>query len=128
MPRTKSGSTRCHSDSLKLTDYAVLVPITVQVQHHDITFISSEAVERATLQILGQVMTSSGRVADIFEDTVKVQYPAGSRPRIRSTTYQKFIALAPGEYWLDLVIKDVSGDKVGSQHHRFAVLETGIAH
>ncbi|HYL95422.1 MAG TPA: hypothetical protein VET69_06420, partial [Terriglobales bacterium] len=115
------------TNSLKLTDYTALVPITVQVQNHDVTFTSSEGVEGATLQIFGRVMTSSGRVADIFEDTVKVQYPAGSRPPIRATSYQKFVALAAGEYWLDLVIKDVSGDKVGSQHHRFAVLETGIA-
>ena len=115
------------TNSLKLTDYTALVPITVQVQHHDITFISSEAVERATLQILGRVMTSSGRVADIFEDTVKVEYPAGAGAPGRTTSYRKVLPLPPGEYWLELVIKDVSGETIGSRRHRFVVLDTVMA-
>jgi hypothetical protein len=108
---------------LKLTDYAVLVPITIQIQNHDITFTSSEGVERATLQILGRVVTLSGRVVDIFEDTVKVEYPAGAAAPGRPTSYRKVLPLPPGEYWLELVIRDVSGEKIGSQQHRFVVTD-----
>ena len=113
-------------DSLKLTDYTVLVPITVQVQDRDITFTSSEGVERAILQIFGRVATSSGRVTDTFEDTVHVEYPAGTGVSPQNpTSYHKVLPLAPGEYSLALVIKDVSGDKIGSEQHRFVVLDTG---
>jgi GWxTD domain-containing protein len=117
---------RIQTDSLKLTDYTVLVPITVQVQNHDITFTGSERVERATLQILGRVMTLSGWVANIFEDTVKVEYPAGAGVPGRPTSYRKVLPLPPGEYWLELVIKDVNGEKIGSRQHRFVVRDTQI--
>jgi hypothetical protein len=110
------------ADFLKLTDYTVLVPITVQVRSRDLTFTSSEGVERATLQIFGRAVTSRGHVADTFEDTVRVEYPAGVAVSPQNpTNYRKVLPLSPGEYWLDLVIKDVSGDKVGSRQHRFVV-------
>lgn len=115
------------TNSLKLTDYTVLVPITVQVQNQDITFTSSEGVKRAILQIFGRVVTSSGRVTDTFEDTVRVEYPVAAGAPGRPTSYRKVLPLPPGEYWLELVIKDVSGDKVGSQPHRFVALDTGTA-
>lgn len=110
------------TDFLKLTDYTVLVPITVQVRNRDLTFTSSEGVERATLQIFGRAVTSTERVADTFEDTVRVEYPAGVAVSPQNpTSYRKVLRLSPGEYWLDLVVKDVSGDKVGSRQHRFVV-------
>jgi GWxTD domain-containing protein len=110
------------TDLLRLTDFTVLVPITVQVRNPDITFVNGEGAERATLQIFGRVTRSSGRVLDTFEDTLVIDYPAGTGiPPESESSYQKVLALQPGDYWLDPVIKDVNGDKISGRQERLVV-------
>ena len=103
-------------DFVKVTDDTVLVPITVQVKNKDVTFVKEDEVQRGTVNIFGRVTTLTDRVAQTFEDTVQVDVPAELLPQTldNSSVYWKALPLRPGRYRLDLVVKDVHGDRVGT--------------
>jgi GWxTD domain-containing protein len=103
------------ADFVKVTSDTVLVPVTVQVKDRDVTFVNKDGVQRGTVNIFGRVSTLSGRVAQTFEDTVQADIPAELLPKMaeNSQVYSKALPLRPGRYRLDLVVKDVNGDRVG---------------
>ncbi len=104
------------ADFVKVTSDTVLTPITIQIKNRDITFQNKDGVQRGTVNIFGRVTTLSGRIAQTFEDTVQVDVPAELLPKTaeNSQVYWKALPLKPGHYRLDIVVKDVSGDRVGN--------------
>jgi GWxTD domain-containing protein len=104
-------------DFVKITSDTVLVPITVQLKNRDITFNDKEGVQHGVVNIFGRISTLSGKVAQTFEDSVVADVPAELLPReIESLKiYAKSVPLRPGRYKLDLVVKDVNGDRVGTR-------------
>jgi hypothetical protein len=86
------------------------------MKNRDITFNTKDSVAAGVVNIFGRVTTLTGRVAQTFEDTVSVQQPAELLPRILDSdnVYWKALPLRPGRYRLDLVLKDVNSDRVGS--------------
>jgi GWxTD domain-containing protein len=104
------------SDFVRVTGDTVLVPITIQIKNRDITFANKDGVQRGVVNIFGRVTTLSGRTAQTFEDTVQADVPAELLAKAveSSQIYWKAIPLRPGLYRLDLVIKDVNGDRVGT--------------
>jgi GWxTD domain-containing protein len=104
------------SDFVKVTADTVLVPITIQIKTKDMTFIQKEGIQRASVNIFGRISTLSGRVASTFEDTVGVDEPNELLEKALLTTqiYWKAIPLKPGMYKIDVAVKDVNGDRVGT--------------
>ncbi|HKD84899.1 MAG TPA: GWxTD domain-containing protein [Terriglobales bacterium] len=104
------------TDFVKVTGDTVLVPVTLQMKNKDITFISKDGIQRGTVNIFGRVTGITGRVAQTFEDTVQVDVPQEllEQELNRSKLYWKAIPLRPGRYRLDIVVKDVNGDRVGT--------------
>jgi GWxTD domain-containing protein len=104
------------SDFVKVTSDTVLVPITIQLKTKDMTFIQKEGIQRAAVNIFGRITTISGRVATTFEDTVGVDEPNELLEKALLTTqiYWKAVPLKPGMYKIDVAIKDVNGDRVGT--------------
>jgi len=104
------------TDFVKVTSDTVLVPITVQVRNKDVTFVEKQGVQTATINIFGRLTTLTGRVAQTFEDTVLVQTPAELLPKEQEkpSVYWKAVPLRSGRYRLDIVLKDVNGDRMGS--------------
>ncbi|MBI3477743.1 MAG: GWxTD domain-containing protein [Acidobacteria bacterium] len=104
------------ADFVKVTSDTVLVPVTVQIKNRDVTFQNKEGIERGTVNIFGRVTTLTGRIAQTFEDTVQVDVPAELLPRTaeNSSVYWKALPLKPGRYRLDIVVKDVNGDRTGT--------------
>lgn len=104
------------TDFVKVTSDTVLVPITVQVKNKDITFVNKDGVERGTVNIFGRLTTISGRVAQTFEDTVQVDVPQELLPKTteNASVYPKALPLKPGRYLLEIVVKDVNGDRKGA--------------
>jgi GWxTD domain-containing protein len=102
---------------VRVTADTVLVPIAIQVKNRDITFANNNGVERGTLNIFGRFTTLSGRVAQTFEDTVQVDIPHDLLSKLADnpSVYGKSLPLRPGPYRLDIVVKDVNGDRVGSR-------------
>jgi hypothetical protein len=104
------------SDFVRVTSDTVLVPITIQIKNRDITFSNKDGVQRGIVNIFGRVTTVSGRTAQTFEDTVQADVPAELLAKAveSSQIYWKAVPLKPGLYRLDLVLKDVNGDRVGT--------------
>ena len=104
------------ADFVKVTTDMVLVPVTVQLKNRDISFQSKEGVSRGIVNIFGRLTTLTGRVAQTFEDTVQVDVPDELVPRTlqNSSVYWKALPLKPGRYRMDIVCKDVNGDRVGT--------------
>ena len=115
------------ADFVKVTSDTVLTPITIQVKNRDITFQNKEGVQRGTVNIFGRVATLSGRIAQTFEDTVQVDVPAELLPKTaeNSQVYWKALPLRPGHYRLDVVVKDVNGDRVGNWSKSLMVPDFG---
>jgi GWxTD domain-containing protein len=101
---------------VRVTDDTVLVPIAVQVKNRDITFTNTDGVERGRLNIYGRFTTLSGRAVQTFEDGVQVDIPHDLLPKLADDPciYGKPVPMTPGHYRLDVVLKDVNGDRVGS--------------
>ncbi len=113
------------ADFVRVTDDTVLVPVTVQVQNRDITFVNKDGVQRGTVNIFGRLTTLGGRIAQTFEDTVQNDVPAELLPKVAegASVYSKAVPLRPGRYRLDVVVKDVNGDRTGSYSKGIVVPE-----
>jgi len=92
------------------------VPITIQVKNKDLTFVAKDGVQTGVVNIFGRLTTLTGRIAQTFEDTVTVQAPAELLPQEleKPSVYWKAVPLRSGRYRLDVVLKDVNGDRKGS--------------
>jgi hypothetical protein len=104
------------TDFIKVTSDTVLVPVTVQLKNKDITFVTKDGVSRGTVNIFGRVTTLTQKIAQTFEDTVQVDSPAEllTQKSEGNSLYWKALPLKPGRYRLDVVVKDVNGDRVGT--------------
>ena len=113
------------TDYVKVTGDTVLVPVTLQVKNKDITFVSKDGIQRGTVNIFGRVTGITGRVAQTFEDTVQVDVPQEllEKTMEHSSLYWKAVPLRPGRYRIDVVVKDVNGDRVGTWSRSLLVPE-----
>jgi GWxTD domain-containing protein len=104
------------ADFVKVTSDTVLVPFTVQIKNKDVTFKEKDGVQRGTVNILGRITTLTGKISQTFEDTVQVDVPSEllSKTVDRASVYWKAVPLRPGRYRVDIVTKDVNGDRVGT--------------
>jgi GWxTD domain-containing protein len=104
------------ADFVKITSDTVLVPVTVQLKNRDITFTNKDGVQHGVVNIFGRLTNLAGKVAQTFEDTVVADVPAELLPREveNSKVYWKAVPLRPGRYRLDVVVKDVNGDRMGT--------------
>jgi hypothetical protein len=100
------------TDYVKVTNDTVIVPITLQVHCSDITFDTKDGVSAGKVNILGRVSNISHKIVanGTFEDTVEVSTPSEllASTQKGSRVYWKAIALRPGLYKIDIVIKDVN--------------------
>jgi GWxTD domain-containing protein len=103
------------SDYVKVTNDTVLVPITIQMKNRDITFVNKDGVQRGTANIYAKLSTLTGKIVQVFEDTVQVDVPAELLPRTaeNASVYWKALPLRPGHYKLYVAVKDVNGDRKG---------------
>ncbi len=103
-------------DFIRVAGETVLVPITIQMKNKDVTWNNKEGVQRMVVNIFGRVTTLTGRIAQTFEDTVTDAVPEAllSKAIEGSHLYWKALPLRAGRYRVDLVLKDVNGDRVGS--------------
>jgi GWxTD domain-containing protein len=113
------------ADFVKVTSDTVLVPITIQIKNRDVTFQNKDGVERGTVNIFGRVTTLTGRIVQTFEDTVQVDVPVELLPKTaeNSSVYWKALPLriSQNRYRLDVVVKDVNGDRTGSWSHAIVI-------
>ncbi|HEX2327109.1 MAG TPA: GWxTD domain-containing protein [Candidatus Angelobacter sp.] len=110
-------------DFVKLTSDTVLMPITLQVPMRSLTFVNKDGVQRAVVNVFGKLSTLSGKTVQTFEDTLKRDIPAEllQRELDNVSLYWKALPMRPGLYRLDVVLKDVNGDKMGTYSRGWTV-------
>lgn len=103
-------------DYVRVTGDTVLVPVTVQLKNKDITFVNKDGIQRGAVNIFGRVTTLTGKIAQTFEDTVGQDFPPDlfNKGLEATSLYWKALPLRPGRYRLDIVMKDVNGDRKGT--------------
>jgi GWxTD domain-containing protein len=114
-------------DFVKLTSDTVLVPITLQVPLKSLTFANKDGVQRAVVNVYGQLTKLSGQIVQTFEETLHRDIPAELLEKELNNTslYWKALPMRPGLYRLDIVMKDVNGDKTGVFSKSYNVPEYG---
>ena len=113
------------ADFVKVTSDTVLVPITIQIKNRDITFQNKDGIERGTVNIFGRITTLTGKIVQTFEDPVQIDVPIELLPKTaeNSSVYWKAVPLriSQNRYRLDIVVKDVNGDRAGSWSHAIVI-------
>ena len=103
-------------DFVKVTSDTVLVPITIQIPNRELTFVNKDGVQRGVVNVFGRMTTLTGKIAQTFEDTLRLDVPPELLDKFVNNValYWKALPMRPGHYRLDVVVKDVNGDKLGT--------------
>jgi GWxTD domain-containing protein len=114
-------------DFVKLTSDTVLVPVTLQVPLRGLTFANKDGVQRAVVNVYGQLTKLSGQIVQTFEETLHKDIPAEllEKEINNVSLYWKALPMRPGLYRLDVVVKDVNGDKTGIFSKSYTVPDYG---
>lgn len=110
-------------DFFRQSDERVITAFTIQTDNSALTFADSGGVQTARINIFGRITAVSGRRAGVFEDpvitTATVQELTETKGR--KSAYQKAVALAPGTYKVDVIVRDVQSGATGVRHVGFTV-------
>jgi GWxTD domain-containing protein len=110
-------------DFFRQSDDRVIAAFTVQTENKELTFKDNGGIQTANMNIFGRVTAVSGKRSGIFEDSVSTYATAQElvEAKDRKSVYQKAIALQPGTYKVDVVIRDVASGKTGIVKKGFTV-------
>jgi hypothetical protein len=105
-------------DFFRQSDERVITAFTIQTENNNLVFQDSGGVLQAQLNIFGKITHVSGRRAGIFEDPVITRATADelAEAKERKSAYQKAVALAPGNYKLDVIVRDIASGATGVRH------------
>src|SRR5258708_34873894 len=89
--------------------------IALEVAVRKLAFGNKDGVQRAVVNVYGQVSKLSGKIVQTFEETLRKDIPAEllEKEINNVSLYWTARILTPGLYRLDVVVKDVNGDKTG---------------
>jgi GWxTD domain-containing protein len=110
-------------DFFRQSDDRVIATFTVQTENKELTFKDEGGLETARMNIFGRITAVSGKRSGIFEDSVTTNATREelAEARDRKSVYQKAIALTPGTYKVDVVVRDVDSGKSGVERLGFTV-------
>ncbi len=110
-------------DFFRQSDERVITAFTVQTDNQNLVFKDSGGLQEATLNIFGKITHVSGRRAGVFEDPVTTRATPEelSEAKERKSAYQKAVALSPGTYRIDVIVRDVASGATGVRHVGFVV-------
>ena len=111
---------------VRVTNSSVLSGVTVLLRNENLVFKEEEqGLHKAVANIFGRITTMTRRVQSTFEETVSIQTTAERMHQEvgRSSVYNKSVPLAPGMYRLELVVKDLVGETMGTYRTAMRVPE-----
>ncbi|MGH9943756.1 MAG: GWxTD domain-containing protein [Pyrinomonadaceae bacterium] len=97
-------------DFYRMSDERVVTAFTVQTENDELTFTDIGGVQTARMNIFGKITSLAGRRVGIFEDVVTAQATAQELINIkgRKSAYGKALALPPGTYRVDVIVRDIA--------------------
>jgi len=96
-------------DFFRQSDDRVITAFTIQADNSELTFENAGGIQTAKMNIFGRILAVSGKRSGIFEDSVS----ANATPqeieitKNQKSVYQKALALTPGRYKVDVIVRDV---------------------
>lgn len=110
-------------DFFRQSDDRVITAFTVQADNKELVFENVGGLQSAIMNIFGRVTAVSGKRSGIFEDSVTTSATAVelAESNDRKSVYQKAIALTPGVYKVDVVVRDVKSGNKGVRSLGFTV-------
>jgi GWxTD domain-containing protein len=108
---------------MRVTDTAVMTSFTVQMENQDLVYKEVGGLPQAAINIYAKITSVSGRRAGLFEDVVTSSFTPEALAigmQLKSA-YEKNIVLPPGNYKIDLVVRDVNSGKTGVIKQGFSV-------
>jgi GWxTD domain-containing protein len=101
-------------DYFRQSDDRVIATFTVQADNKELVFENVGGLPTAKMNVFGRITAVSGKRSGIFEDSVTASSTGEelAEAKDRKSVYQKAVALTPGTYKVDVVVRDVvSGNK-----------------
>ena len=110
-------------DFFKQSDDRVITAFTIQTDNQNLVFQDKGGLEQAQLNIFGKITSVAGKRAGIFEDPVITMATPEelADAKGRKSAYQKALPLPPGNYKVDVIVRDVASGATGVRHVGFAV-------
>ncbi len=110
-------------DFFRQSEDRVIVAFTVQTDNKELQFVDEGGLDAAKLNVFGRITAVSGKRSGIFEDAVTTYATREelAEARERKSIYQKAVALPPGTYKVDVVVRDVSTGNRGIVNKGFTV-------
>lgn len=110
-------------DFFRQSDDRVIATFTVQADNRELQFEEVGGLKQAKMNIFGRITAVSGKRSGIFEDSVTASATTEElvELRDRKSVYQKAVALTPGTYKVDVVVRDVGTGNKGVVSQGFAV-------
>jgi GWxTD domain-containing protein len=110
-------------DFFRQSDERVISAFTIQTENRDLVFQDSGGLQQARINIFGKITSVAGRRVGIFEDPVITTATTQelTEAKDRKSAYQKAVALAPGTYKVDVIVRDVISGATGIRHFGFTV-------
>ena len=110
-------------DFFRQSDDRVIATFTVQTENKELVFENIGGLPTARMNVFGRVMAVSGKRSGIFEDSVTTNATGEQLAETKDlkSVYQKAIALTPGTYKVDVVVRDVASGNKGVVSKGFTV-------
>lgn len=110
-------------DFFRQSDDRVITAFTIQTSNKELQFADVGGLKQASMNIFGRITAVSGKRSGIFEDSVTSTATTEelTDARDRKSIYQKAIALTPGTYKVDVVVRDVGTGNKGIRNLGFVV-------
>ncbi len=101
-------------DFFRQSEDRIIATFTVQTENKELVFENSGGLPTAKMNVFGRITAVSGKRSGIFEDSVTTNATGEelAEAKERKSIYQTAVALTPGTYKVDVVVRDVvSGNK-----------------
>jgi len=110
-------------DFFRQSDERVITAFTIQAENKDLVFQDSGGLQTARMNIFGRIISVAGRRVGIFEDPVITTATPQELidAKNRKSAYQKAVALVPGTYKVDVIVRDVTSGATGIRQVGFTV-------
>ena len=110
-------------DFFRQSEDRVMVTFTVQADNKELQFKDEGGLETARMNIFGRITAVSGKRSGIFEDSVSTNATTQelAEVRQRKSVYQTAVAMPPGTYKVDVVVRDVGSGNRGIVNKGFIV-------
>lgn len=110
-------------DFFRQSDDRVVTAFTVQTDNKDLVFQDSGGIQQARVNVFGRIVGVSGRRFGTFEDPIITRATVAelADAKDRKSAYQKAVALPPGTYKVNVIVRDVSSGATGYKSLGFTV-------